>query len=192
MWPVTAVIGENGGLCFRYDTAAGATQRCYWAEEKTTKHQFARLTALGAEIVSALPGAEISHDQRYRETTLAFRNDDPIASERIVAHLVAAGARTTQNSIWVLGWFGGFDKLAMTRRILAEWVATDIERDAESCLYVGDSPNDEPMFGFFGNSVGVAGVRDYLGRLATPPKWITQGGGGLGFVEVAEALLRAL
>src|SRR5881396_1881151 len=31
MWPVGAVIGENGGLCFRHD-AGGATPRRYWAK----------------------------------------------------------------------------------------------------------------------------------------------------------------
>src|SRR5207249_7424318 len=32
MWPVGAVIGENGGLCFRHERAGGATLRHYWAE----------------------------------------------------------------------------------------------------------------------------------------------------------------
>ncbi len=94
------------------------------------------------------------------------------------------------NSLWVLGWFGGFDKLAMTRRMLAELFATDIERDRQAFIYVGDSLNDEAMFGFFPNSVGVATVRRYVARMTTPPQWVTQGGGGSGFVEVADALLR--
>jgi len=45
------------------------------------------------------------------------------------------------------------------------------------------------MFGHFPNSIGVATVRNYLDRLATPPKWVTKGGGGAGFVEVADVLL---
>jgi hypothetical protein len=46
------------------------------------------------------------------------------------------------------------------------------------------------MFGFFPNSVGVATVRNYVARMATPPQWVTNGGGGSGFVEIADALLR--
>src|SRR5438552_7409816 len=32
MWPVSAVIGENGGLCFCHDRESGTTERRYWAE----------------------------------------------------------------------------------------------------------------------------------------------------------------
>ncbi len=107
-----------------------------------------------------------------------------------MARLGEAGARTTLNSLWVLGWFGDFDKLAMTRRMLAELFATDIERDAEHCLYIGDSLNDAPMFGFFPHSVGVATVCQYADRMPALPRWITKGAGGAGFVEVADRLLR--
>ncbi len=95
------------------------------------------------------------------------------------------------NSLWVLGWFGDFDKLAMIRRMMKELFASDVEGDRDAFIYVGDSLNDEPMFGFFPNSVGVATVRHYLGRMTAPPNWVTEGDGGSGFVEVADALLRA-
>lgn len=185
MWPVAAVIGENGGLCFRRDPATGETARHYWAEAPEHQRERARLDELAAAIAAALPGAELAHDQRYRETTLAFRNTDAARSEAILARLAAAGARATLNSLWVLGWFGEFDKLAMARRMLAELFALDPAR----CLYIGDSPNDAPMFGFFPNSVGVASVRRWADRLPALPRWITQGAGGAGFVEVADALL---
>ncbi|HEV8677781.1 MAG TPA: HAD-IIB family hydrolase [Stellaceae bacterium] len=190
MWPVGAVIGENGGLCFRHDPASGETERHYWASPSEREEARARLAALAAEIVAALPGCTVAHDQRYREVTLAFRDPgDRALSEEILARLQAAGARTTVNSLWVLGWFGAFDKLAMTRRTMAELFVTDIDRYAEICLYIGDSPNDAPMFGFFPQSVGVATVRHYADRMPALPGWITEGAGGAGFVEIAEALL---
>jgi HAD superfamily hydrolase (TIGR01484 family) len=191
MWPIGAVIGENGGLCFRREGASGGTARHYWLGDSERARERARLAALGAEIAAALPGATLAHDQRYRETTLAFANRERALSAEIMARLAAAGARTTENSVWVLGWFGGFDKLAMARRMLAELFALDPERDGGACLYVGDSLNDAPMFGFFANSVGVAGVRRWADRLPALPRWITKGGGGAGFVEVADALLAA-
>ncbi|MGA8380190.1 MAG: HAD-IIB family hydrolase [Stellaceae bacterium] len=195
MWPVAAVIGENGGLCFRHGRAkAGAqtaeTERHFWAPEAERQDHREKLAALGARIQSLVPGAALAGDQAYRQATLAFRNPGPPVSEQIVAALAEAGARTVANSLWVLGWFGGFDKLAMARRVLAQLFGCDIERERDALVYVGDSLNDEPMFGFFPNSVGVAGVRRYLGRMATPPQWMTRGGGGSGFVEVADALLQ--
>jgi HAD superfamily hydrolase (TIGR01484 family) len=189
MWPVGAVIGENGGLCFRHDDKTGTTLRRYWQGREEREESARRLAAVAAEIAVALPDAEPAHDQRYRETTLAFRNRDPASSEAILARLAAAGMRTTLNSIWVLGWDGDFDKLAMARRIMAELFATDIDRDAGSCLYIGDSLNDAPMFAHFPNSVGISSVRRYADRLPVLPRWITAGAGGAGFVEMADALL---
>ena len=192
MWPVAAAIGENGGLCFRHDRASGITERHYWAETAERLAARAKLMGLGAEILKLMPGSELAHDQRYRETTLAFRIADPVLSAKIIAHLDASGARTTANSIWVLGWFGDFDKLAMARRMTRELFATDIDRDADRCVYVGDSINDAPMFTFFPHSVGVSSVRQYADRMPALPRWITRGAGGAGFVEVAERLLGAL
>ncbi len=190
MWPVAAVIGENGGLCFRPRPDGGAPERHTWAAEAEGARDRQRLLDLAAAIAADVPGSRLAPDQRYRETTLAFDREGGDA-EAIRARLAAAGARTTVNSLWVLGWFGDFDKLVMARRMLRELFALDITAAADAVLYVGDSPNDEPMFGFFDNSVGVATVARYLDRLAAPPKWVTEGGGGAGFVEIAEALLAA-
>jgi 3-deoxy-D-manno-octulosonate 8-phosphate phosphatase KdsC-like HAD superfamily phosphatase len=151
----------------------------------------AKLMSLGAEVLRLIPGSELAYDQRHRETTLAFRINDPMRSAKIIAHLDASGARTTANSLWVIGWLGEFDKLAMTKRMLTELFGIDIERDADTCVYVGDSVNDAPMFGFFPHSVGVASVRQYADHMPSLPRWVTEGAGGAGFVEVAEALLRA-
>jgi hypothetical protein len=76
MWPVVAVIGENGGLCFRHDPAAAASERRFWAAEAERRQDRRRLSALGARIRRLVPGSEPAPDQVYRETTLAFRNRD--------------------------------------------------------------------------------------------------------------------
>jgi HAD superfamily hydrolase (TIGR01484 family) len=193
MWPIGAVIGENGGLCFRRDPVTGATERCYWADPSEREVAAARLGELAQAIVAAVPGAELAHDQRYRETTLAFRHRATAISEAVRSRLAMTGAKTALNSLWVLGWFGDFDKLAMARRMMSQLFASDIdcEDGAALCLYVGDSLNDAPMFGHFPHSVGVANVAQYLDRLPARPKWITQGAGGAGFVEIAERLLVA-
>lgn len=189
MWPVDAVIGENGGLCFRHDPTTGTTQRRFWMPEAERERDRRRLAELGARIATLVPGCAVAADQRYRDTTLAFRNPGPPRSDEIVARLVESGVRVVVNSLWVLGWLGGFDKLAMTRRVLREQFATDAAHERDAFVYVGDSINDEPMFGFFPHSVGVATVTRFVDRMVSRPKWVTKGGGGSGFVEVADALL---
>jgi hydroxymethylpyrimidine pyrophosphatase-like HAD family hydrolase len=58
-------------------------------------------------------------------------------------------------------------------------------------IYAGDSPNDAPMFGFFPNSVGVANVRNFTGKMSHDPAWVTEKEGGFGFAEMASGLLYA-
>jgi hydroxymethylpyrimidine pyrophosphatase-like HAD family hydrolase len=95
------------------------------------------------------------------------------------------------SSIHVNGWFGDYDKLAMTRRLFSVEFAVDLAREREAIAYVGDSPNDAPMFEFFPHSIGVANVRRFAGVIATPPKYITRASAGAGFVEVVAHLLGA-
>jgi len=92
----------------------------------------------------------------------------------------------------VLGWLGGYDKLAMTRRVMAEIYDVDIDADRDAVLYVGDSTNDAPMFSFFRHTVGVSTVTRYLPDIPVPPHWIAAGPGGVGFVEAADAVIRSL
>jgi hypothetical protein len=95
------------------------------------------------------------------------------------------------SSIHVNGWFGDYDKLAMTRRLFRDEFATDLDRERGSVVYVGDSPNDAPMFAFFPRSVGVANVRRFAGVLDTPPAYVTSASSGAGFAEVVTHLLAA-
>jgi len=45
------------------------------------------------------------------------------------------------------------------------------------------------MFAFFANSVGVANVRRFAGRLAAAPCYVTCGESGAGFVELIDHVL---
>jgi hypothetical protein len=57
-------------------------------------------------------------------------------------------------------------------------------------IFIGDSANDAPLFGYFPNSVGVANVRLFVDKMEHLPTWITNAEGGFGFVELVDRLLR--
>jgi 3-deoxy-D-manno-octulosonate 8-phosphate phosphatase KdsC-like HAD superfamily phosphatase len=71
----------------------------------------------------------------------------------------------------------------------AERLGVDLDADKAAYVFVGDSPNDAPMFGFFPNACGVANVRDFAGRIEAEPAFVASGRGGAGFVEIADMLL---
>jgi HAD superfamily hydrolase (TIGR01484 family) len=195
MWPVDGVVGENGALWMRHDARSGKLLRGFIDDDATRRSNRARLAAIGETIVAAIPGTALASDQAYREADLAidFCEDVPAlpreAIDRIVAMMEAEGMTAKVSSIHVNGWFGRYDKLATSRRFLREAFAIDLEAERDRFVFVGDSPNDAPMFGYFPNAVGVANVRAFLDRIATPPGWITDAEAGAGFVELADFLL---
>jgi len=197
MWPVAAIVGENGAFYFRYERVRRRMLRRYARPAATRRADRRRLSALARAIVAAVPGSAVAADQAYREADLAidFCEDVPRlpmgAVERIVAMFREAGARAKISSVHVNGWFGDYDKLTTVLRLLRECFEIGAEAARRRCAFVGDSPNDSPMFGYFGGSVGVANVRDFGDRIDPPPAYVTTARGGAGFAEFAVALLAA-
>ncbi len=195
MWPVDAVVGENGAFYMRYDRARRKLVRRFVADDATRAAQRERLVAIGARILREVPGAALASDQQYRETDLAidFREDVPPLSradvDRIVALMEGQGMTAKVSSIHVNGWFGNYDKLGMTRTLLAEAFGIDLDARRMDFVFAGDSPNDAPMFAFFPLAVGMANVRAFLDRIATPPAYVTTAESGAGFVELVDFLL---
>ncbi|MNC92838.1 hypothetical protein D3C83_93440 [compost metagenome] len=67
----------------------------------------------------------------------------------------------------------------------------DLEGARGQYAFVGDSPNDAPMFAHFPHAAGVANIREFEGRLAHAPRYVTSAAGGAGFCEFADCLLAA-
>lgn len=195
MWPVDGVVGENGAFWMRHDARAKKVKTVFVGQPPADRQ--ARLDALAKEILAAVPGCALASDQFCRIADLAIDYCEdvaplpPQAVDAIVRRMEAAGMRAKVSSIHVNGWFGDYDKLSTTRRMLAEefGVSLDSAEERARWVFVGDSPNDAPMFGFFQHSVGVANVKVFGDRLAAKPAYVTQGRAGAGFVEVCEVLL---
>ncbi|HKU99191.1 MAG TPA: HAD-IIB family hydrolase [Vineibacter sp.] len=197
MWPVDAVVGENGAFWMWLDRQAGKLRTRFVQSDAERADGQRRLQAVRAQVVREVPGAGIASDQPYRLADLAvdFCEDVPAlpreAVDRIVAIFEAHGAQAKISSIHVNGWFGTYDKLTTTTLMMRELFGVDLNGERERYVFSGDSPNDAPMFGYFPNATGVANVRDFADRMAHLPRWITTQRSGAGFAELAQALLAA-
>ena len=195
MWPVDAIVGENGALAMRYDHATRTLCRRFMTDAATRAAHRARLAGIAEAILAAVPGAALASDQQYRECDIAIDYCEDVPPlpraevDRIAAMMTAHGMTARVSSIHVNGWFGQYDKLAMAKRLLAEDFGIDLDRERDTFVYVGDSPNDAPMFAFFPLSVGVANVRMFADRIPTLPAYVTEGEAGAGFVELVDVLL---
>jgi len=194
MWPVDAIVGENGSLYMRHDDRKGKLRKRYFADAASRRAAKARLERIGETLLRSVPGCALASDQAYRETDLAIDYCEDVpplpreAVDRIVALMRAEGMTVTISSIHVNGWFGDYDKLTMTRTLLQEEFGMDLDAERERFVFVGDSPNDAPMFEFFPYAVGVANVQRFADRIDTPPRYVTTREAGAGFAELAELL----
>lgn len=197
MWPVDGVVGENGAFWFRHDAAARKLRKRYVIGADERAQRAAKLQGIAERILAAVPGCAIASDQPYREADLAidFREDVPPlpmeAVERIVSLMQDEGLTAKASSIHVNGWFGGYDKLSTSRLMLREEFGIDADASRDTLVFAGDSPNDQPMFAFFPNAVGVANVREMASLMESLPAWVTPSPGSGGFAELADALLAA-
>ena len=190
-WPVKGVIGENGGFYFYYENKA--MHRQFTISEKKRLDNRQKLNQIEKEILQKVPGAAVASDQfcRLMDLAIDFCEDvEPLnqtAVEKIVNIFESHGAIAKVSSIHVNGWFGDYNKLSMCQTFCKEVLGFDLEKNQDSALFVGDSPNDEPMFEYFKNSVGVANVKDF--ELLHPPQFVTHKERGEGFKELTDCLL---
>ena len=196
-WPVAGVVGENGAFYFRYDRTRHVMQRVFVRSAEQRAEDRRLLAALSTHILRRVPGSAVASDQQYREADLAidFREDVPAlpaaAVDEIVRLFEAAGATAKVSSIHVNGWFGDHDKLSTARLFVRDVLGYELDDVRDRTLFVGDSPNDAPMFAYFPLACGVANVLDFRNSFTHLPAFISPERGGRGFVRIAQAILSA-
>ena len=194
-WPVDAVVGENGAFYMWHDKQHNKLQTRHALTSLERQNMQQRLQSVTQRILKEVPGCALASDQfcRWYDLAIDFCEDVPAlpapAIDRIATLMREQGMTAKISSIHVNGWFGDWDKLTMTRNLMHELYAIDLAQESQNILFVGDSPNDAPMFAAFPNAIGVANVRHCLDRLEHQPRWVTRQPGGSGFVEMAEHLL---
>ena len=192
-WPVDGIIGENGGFYFRYHNKK--MKRVFFEKENEIAKNRKKLNLIEKEVLKKVPGCALASDQfcRLMDLAIDFCEDvkplPQIKIQKIVQIFEKHGAQAKVSSIHVNGWFGKYNKVTMLKKFLkTEFKLTEVQIKAD-CIFSGDSPNDEPMFEYFPNSVGVANIKKFVSQLKSPPKFVTAGAGGKGFVQLADHLI---
>lgn len=193
-WPVHGIIGENGGFYFFYEQKM---QRHFMQDEATRLKNQNQLQVIQNEVLKNVPGSALASDQFCRIIDLAidFCEDvPPLATsevQKIVSIFQKHGATAKVSSIHVNGWYGDHDKLSTFLTYAQNRLqVSDPQILQDKTVYIGDSPNDEPMFQYFKNSVGVKNIEPFLKDLQHRPRYICSEEGGKGFVELSQHLLQ--
>ena len=193
MWPVSGIVGENGAFYFCYKNKKMLRNFIY--DDSTITKNRLKLNLIKDEVLKAVPGSAVASDQFCRLFDLAidFCEDvPPLPKEginKIVSIFKNHGATAKVSSIHVNGWFGDYNKLSMCKTFLEKEFDLTLEQAQDRTIFVGDSPNDEPMFGYFKNSFAVSNINEFLSELTEKPKYISDLPGGSGFTQIINHLL---
>jgi HAD superfamily hydrolase (TIGR01484 family) len=194
MWPVSAVVGENGAFYSYLDSSKHPEKlvKKYLESPKIRAENALKLKRLRAAVLKKFSGAKCASDQAYREFDLAIDYCEDVARwpdarvQKLIEFCQRRGAIAKLSSIHVNTWFGKYDKWSCVQRVLK-----DRCEKIQNVVYIGDSPNDEPFFEKLEFTVGVANVCRFLDRMQFSPAYVTRQEGGLGFNEFAQMVLSA-
>jgi HAD superfamily hydrolase (TIGR01484 family) len=205
-WPVDGIVGENGALAFWEElpdtntpVAANSGEPLPKARLKSMYHPNAVrndhpvLGRIRAQALAEVSGLRDAKDQFARQFDMAldFAEEGPVlplsAAEKVRAIALSHGAMAKISSIHVNIWMGSYDKLSMAEQFLQKRFGW--QGNVEEVIFVGDSPNDEPMFSRFPLACAVANIRRCLSLMNALPAFVAAQEGGDGFAEIAAALL---
>jgi HAD superfamily hydrolase (TIGR01484 family) len=196
MWPVRGVIGENGAFYFSYNRDTRTMERRFQQSEEEIREGRARLGRIEKRILSELRGCAISADQAYRATDLAidYREDVAPSSkeevERICDILRQEKVSFKISDIHVNCWYGDYDKVSCIHLFLQDVYGKPLSQLMDRVTFVGDSPNDEPMFKALRHSIGVANLKEFFETVKYFPAYLTSRESAMGFVEAVDTILR--
>ena len=201
LFPLRAVVAETGGCAFvrRADGRVDVLHH----EDATVRAAHAQTRdAVARELLQTLPGTRLALDcpGRLYDTAFDLKENGPAVdsatAQALRAALHARGFVTAQSSVhinaWLVGPAGPFDKARMTARVFDEVLLESLDAARDAVLYLGDSPNDGPMFARAGLSVGVRNVAPHLAELAArgqSPHFVVDKDGGYGVAEVISRVI---
>ena len=195
LWPVAGVIGENGAFYFRYDRNVRHMLRVWLVSEEERMRGQVVLNRVRDHVMHDVPGVKVSADQAFRSSDLAvdYREDTGPTGKDTVDHICRIvrhhGANCKVSSIHVNCWYGDHDKLSCLKLFLSDTTGVPFDRMQNRILYIGDSPNDAPMFRTLAHTVGVANIQRFLADIDHPPRYVTNGESAAGFCELVSLIL---
>ena len=197
-WPVDGVIGENGALAFWEEANAASDRLSVLKAEyhpNAVKNDHPVLAKVKERALAEFPQLRLAKDQfaRLFDIALDFAEEEPVlplsAAERVRAIAEEEGAHAKVSSIHVNVWMGNYDKLSMVDLFLAKRFGWKAGAGDTEVVFVGDSPNDGPMFARFPLACAVANVSRYGSLVAPLPAYVASMECGDGFAEIAGVLL---
>ena len=161
---LTTVVSEGGGVVSFKDARGRLDDRRMVGPDKVRE-----LESFVRRLKGRFPGLALSVDSFGRETDRAIELLD--MSQEIEDFAMENNVNFSTSSVHFNFWCGEISKY----RAVSFLLENHYPFSREECIYFGDSLNDESMFRYFENSVGVSNVIDCLDRFEHAPKIVLDG-----------------
>lgn len=193
-WPIEGVVAENGAVHVVRDVAG--VQVLLDGDEAEIASRRARLDAIVAHVARELPHVKLSDDVSARRTDVTWdigeRTKLPETDVATLARIVIDhGARTTRSTVHLHASYERDDKASGALRFVRARFGVDAGAALVRWAFAGDSANDAACFAAFTTTFGVANVRAFIGKMSVPPRYVASRERGVGFAEIAAAILAA-
>ncbi|MDR1866889.1 MAG: HAD-IIB family hydrolase [Treponema sp.] len=190
-WPVDGVVGENGAFVFWEEH--GVRKELFHPSAVPNDHPI--LKHIREQLSTYVPQVRIAKDQfaRLFDYAFDFAEEEPklplSVAEQVRDIALSCGAQAKISSIHVNVWLGQYDKRSTAELFLSEHFGWRAGIEDRAIFFVGDSPNDEPLFERFPLTAAVATITQYHHYMHAYPRFIAGMEGGEGFAEIAAVLL---
>lgn len=184
-WPVDGVIAESGALLISKHDGLIIYHRNPLIDE-------AEYRSRRENFISGIDPQILSSDQYARLYDVAIDKslvNDAIKND-LIARAVKAGGYYAESSIHINIWFAPYDKWNGLKYFMSSFFSKNETEIRDSCIYLGDGLNDQPLFKELPSSIGMNSINARRAEFKILPEYITEGDGGFGFAEVIKELVK--
>lgn len=168
-FPLKHVIMEGGGV------VVSRGKNGHISEENLVSYkEIVRLDEITKELMKKYPECVLSADSFGRRTDRAIEFSEMSKSdvEKVELFLHKNDVHFSRSNVHINFWVGDISKRNGAEYFLKNHAPYASKED---CIFYGDAANDESMFEFFPNTIGVSNILSILDQLEYKPKIILEG-----------------
>lgn len=168
-FPLKACIMEGGGVICYIDSKGEIVE-----EPLVKSEELDRLKDFTIQLKQLYPHIPLSVDSfgRLTDRAIEFHLMDESWINEVMKFMDREKINYSKSNVHINFWVGEISKYLGVEHFLKHYRS---KVNPNESWFFGDAPNDESMFQFFHNSVGVSNIKHCLNRLTYKPRIILEG-----------------
>lgn len=168
-FPFKHVIMEGGGVIVS-KTVDGEIKEEYLVSEKVLEDLDAFTKGLKDHVPNVVMSADSLGRASDRAVEFSMMNNEDV--KKLEKYLDASGVHYSRSNVHINFWMGDISKANAIEYYLKSYAP---HIGVEECIFYGDAKNDESVFEYFQNTVGVSNIIAVLDELEHKPRIVLEG-----------------